>query len=69
LEVASLLTAVGLMRVSTGPAISVRLRGAAGCLSSAMMAAAASADTHGWQTASMCAPSPMAARKSIRVRV
>jgi hypothetical protein len=50
------------MRQSTGPAISVRLRGVAGLSSSAMSAVAASAATQGWQTATMCAPGPMASR-------
>ena len=53
------------MRQSTGPAISVRLRGAAGLSSSAISAVAASAATQGWQTATMCAPGPMASRKAM----
>ena len=42
-EVASLFTEVGLMRQSTGPAMSVMLRGCAMSFDSAMTAAAASA--------------------------
>ena len=60
LEVASRLTAVGLIRQSIGPAISVRLVGVAGWPSSAMIAVAASAATHGWQIATTCAPAPIA---------
>ena len=60
------LTSVGLMRPSTGPAMSVRLRGRAGSSSSAMSAVAASACTHGWQTAIMCAPGPITRRNSMR---
>ena len=62
--VASLFTAVGLMRQSTGPAISVRLSGVAGCSSSDISATAARAATQGWHTASRLAPS---LRKRIRV--
>ena len=47
---ASSLTLVGLMRVSTGPAIRVMLSGVAGLSSSAMIATAASAWAQGWQT-------------------
>ena len=68
-SVASRLTWVGLMRQSTGPAISVRLRGAAGSSSSAISAVAASAATQGWHTATMCTPGPMARRNSITCRV
>ena len=62
-EVASSFTEVGLTRVSIGPAISVRLRGRAGSRSSAISAAAASTGTAGWQTATTCAPGPIARRK------
>ena len=58
LLVASLLTLVGLTRVSMGPAISVMLLGCAGLPSAAMTATAASAWTHGWHTATRCAPGP-----------
>ena len=51
LVVASLLTSVGLIRQSIGPAIRVRLAGVAGCWSSDINATAASAATHGWHTA------------------
>jgi hypothetical protein len=56
LLVASVFTLVGLTRQSTGPAISVRLRGCAGLSSSAISAVAASAATQGWHTATMWAP-------------
>jgi hypothetical protein len=69
LDVASSFTAVGLMRQSIGPAISVRLAGVAGCSSSAISAVAASAATQGWQIAIRCAPGPSAARKSHQVLV
>ncbi|OQC10047.1 MAG: hypothetical protein BWX79_01366 [Alphaproteobacteria bacterium ADurb.Bin100] len=65
LPIARVFTAVGFTRQSTGPAIRVRLSGWAGSSSSAMMAVAASAATQGWQTATTCAPGPMAARKRI----
>ncbi len=61
LDIASLLTAVGLMRQSIGPAISVRLAGVASCLSSDINATAASAATVGWHTASTWPPGPSAA--------
>ena len=51
---ANSLTLVGWMRVSIGPAIRVSVAGRAGWLSSDMIAAAASADTEGWQIATMC---------------
>ncbi len=60
LVIASRLTLVGLMRQSIGPAMSVRLAGVAGCLSSAMSAAAASAATVGWHTARTWPPAPIA---------
>ena len=63
--VASSLTVVGLIRVSTGPAIRVTLRGVAGWSSSAINATAASAWAQGWQTPIRCAPGPIAVRKSI----
>ena len=63
-SVASLFTMVGLIRQSTGPAISVRLRGVAGLSSSAISAVAASAATQGWQTATMWTPGPIASRKA-----
>ena len=47
LLVASVLTPLGLMRQSTGPAIKVKLFGFAGWSSSAMIATAASAATQG----------------------
>ena len=47
LLVASLLTLVGLTRVSMGPAISVMLDGCAGLPLAAITATAASACTHG----------------------
>ena len=53
-SLASLLTPVGLTRQSTGPAIRVSVRGCAGWSSSAISATAASAATHGWQTATTC---------------
>jgi len=65
LLVASTLTPVGLTRQSTGPAISVRLRGWAGSSSSAIRAVAASAATHGWHTAITCVPGPMVWMKRI----
>jgi hypothetical protein len=58
LLLASSLTAVGLTRQSTGPAISVRLWGWAGWSSSAMMAVAAKAATQGWHTATQCVRAP-----------
>ena len=66
LLVASLLTLVGLMRVSIGPAISVMLLGCAGLPSAAITATAASACTQGWQTATRCAPGPSSSRKRMR---
>ena len=66
LEVASAFTPVGLMRQSTGPAISVMLRGAAASRVCAITPAAMSACTAGWQTARMCDPSPMVRRKRTR---
>ena len=57
-DVASLLTPVGLTRQSIGPAMSVRLAGAAGSSSSDMIATAASAATQGWQIAIRCDPGP-----------
>jgi hypothetical protein len=66
LDVARSFTAVGLMRQSIGPAISVRLAGVAGCSSSAISAVAASAATQGWQIAIRCAPGPSSVRKCIR---
>ena len=69
LVIASLLTAVGLMRQSIGPAISVRLAGVAGCSSSDISATAASAATQGWQIATTLAFGPITARKSIRCSV
>ena len=65
LVVASLLTSVGLMRQSIGPAISVRLAGVAGCWSSDMIATAARAETQGWHTASRLEFGPIAARNSM----
>ena len=58
LLVASLLTLVGLTRVSMGPAISVMLAGCAGLPLAAITATAASACTHGWHTATRCEPGP-----------
>ena len=63
LLVASVFTAVGLMRQSIGPAISVRLAGTAGSSSSDISAVAASAATHGWQIATRCEPGPMRAQE------
>ncbi len=60
---ASLLTAVGLMRVSTGPAISVMLRGWPGCPACAITAAAVSTWTQGWQTATTCVSGPSTSMK------
>ena len=54
------------MRVSIGPAIRVSDRGWQGWSSSAISAAAASACTQGWHTATTCAPGPMARRNQIR---
>ncbi len=51
--------------MSTGPAIRVTLRGVAGLSSSAMMATAARACAHGWQTDIICAPGPMASRNAM----
>ena len=68
-SVARRFTAVGLMRQSTGPAISVRLRGVAGLSSSAMSAVAASAATQGWHTATMWTPGPTASRKAMSCSV
>jgi len=61
-EVASVLTSVGLIRQSIGPAISTRLAGVAGWLSSDISATAHSAETQGWQMAIRCAPEPIASR-------
>ncbi len=69
LLIANSLTFVGEMRVSIGPAISVRLAGRAGWLSSHMIAAAASAETDGWQIATMCEPRPISPRNVIRCSV
>ncbi len=55
------------MRVSIGPAIKVSVAGRAGWLSSDMIAAAASADTEGWQIATMCARGPQLVEKSDEV--
>ena len=52
--VASVLTAVGAFRVSTGPPIMVRVRGRHCALSAAIKAVAANAGTEGWHTASTC---------------
>ena len=65
LLVANVFTPLGFTRQSTGPAMSVRLRGWAGSSSSAMMAVAASAATQGWHTATTWAPGPMACRNWI----
>ena len=69
LLVASSFTRVGLMRASIGPAIRVMLRGCAGLASAAITATAASAETHGWQTAITCAPGPMNSRKRMMCSV
>jgi hypothetical protein len=66
---ASLLTSVGLMRQSMGPAISVRLAGVAMWLSSDMSATALSAETQGWQIAIRWLPGPITPRNSIRCSV
>ncbi len=66
LDVASSFTAVGLSRVSIGPAISVIERGVAGLRSCDITATAASVCTQGWQTASTCAPGPISSKKRIR---
>ncbi len=65
LLVARRFTSVGFTRQSTGPAISVRLRGCAGLSSSAITAVAASAATQGWHTATMWLPGPTASVKRI----
>ncbi len=59
------LTRVGLIRVSTGPAMRVMLAGVAGWSSSAMIATAARAWAQGWQIAIRCAPGPIASRKAM----
>ena len=66
--VARSLTLVGLIRVSTGPAIRVRLRGWAGLSLAAMIATAASAAGQGWQTAIRWAPGPMSRGRRSRGR-
>jgi hypothetical protein len=63
---ANALTLVGSIRVSIGPAIRVSVAGRAGWLSSDITAAAASAETDGWQIATMCARGPILSRKVIR---
>ncbi|MNG40497.1 hypothetical protein D3C84_1290970 [compost metagenome] len=64
-----MLTIVGLMRQSTGPAIRVRLTGVAGLSSSAIRAVAASAATQGWHTATRLTPGPTASRNWMIWRV
>jgi hypothetical protein len=68
LAVASRLTAVGLIRQSIGPAIRVRLAGVASCRSSDISAVAASAATHGWQTATTLAAGPQRREEVDQVR-
>ena len=69
--VASVLTAVGALRVSIGPPIIVSVLGRCGFLSAAISAVAASAGTAGWHTASTCgrlppSRSPISSMNSIR---
>ena len=59
--VASVLTAVGALRVSIGPPIMVSVFGRHGFLSSFISAVAAKAGTAGWHTASKCGRSPVLA--------
>jgi hypothetical protein len=66
LLLANSLTLVGWIRVSIGPAISVSVAGRAGWFSSDITAAAASAETDGWQIATMCAREPIWSRKVMR---
>ena len=49
-----------------GPAISVSERGCAGWLACAITLAATSPATHGWHTATMCAPGPINSRNLMR---
>ena len=65
LEWASWLTLVGLTRVSTGPAMSIMLRGWAGLSLGGHDRSGASAAGHGWQTAITWAPGPMNSRKDM----
>jgi hypothetical protein len=60
--VASVLTAVGALRVSIGPPIMVSVFGRQGILVGAHQRVAAKAGTAGWHTASMCGRSPVARR-------
>ena len=62
-ELASSLTLVGLTRVSIGPAISVMLRGCAGCCDCAITAAATRTATQGWHTATIWAPGPIVSQE------
>ena len=59
---ASLVTTVGAARVSTGPPISVMLRGCAGSLSAAMSETAATTAGAGWHTATTCVSGPRCCR-------
>ena len=62
---ASASSRVGAIRASTGPPIRVRLRGRAGLPSSAISAVAASTATAGCDTASRCAPGPIASSQAM----
>ena len=55
---ASVLTSVGLFRVSIGPPIRVSERGVHGSPRADMMAVAASTGTDGWHTAMTCVSGP-----------
>ena len=62
---ASLLTAVGLRRVSIGPPIRIMLRGAQGSFAAFISDTAASTGTEGWQTAITLVPGPSVWRISV----
>ena len=66
LLVARSLTTVGSTRVSMGPAMSVSVRGTAGFPASAITAVAASAATHGWQTAITWVSGPRTSSQRMR---
>ena len=55
---ASVLTTVGLMRVSTGPPARISDSGTSGSPSASIRAVAASTGTDGWHTANTCTSPP-----------
>ena len=55
---ASVLTTVGLMRVSIGPPARISVSGTAGSPSASISAVAASTGTDGWHTANTCTSPP-----------